>query len=204
MNSKEALNKLIQGNKAYVSSDKDGMNNNFTPHETILEQNPFAIILGCSDSRVPAEIVFRQGLGDLFVIRIAGNIVAPSQIGSIEFACQQFGTPLVVVLGHTHCGAIRATVESLINDSDDFSPNLASIVDLVTPAVLPLVDGKEDIQADEHLCHTAMQANVEQSVNTLKTASRTIRRLIKSGDLEIVGAEYSIETGEVTFYQEDD
>jgi len=140
MNSKEALNKLIEGNKAYVSSDKDGINSNMALHETILEQKPFAIILGCSDSRVPAELIFRQGLGELFVIRIAGNIVAPSQIGSIEFACQQFGTQLVVVLGHTQCGAIKATVESLINDSDDFSPNLASIVDLVTPAVLPLAN----------------------------------------------------------------
>ncbi len=202
MNSKDALQKLIEGNKAYVSSNNDNISTPNPNHETILEQKPFAIILGCSDSRVPAEIVFRQGLGDLFVIRIAGNIVAPSQVGSIEFACQQFGTPLVVVLGHTHCGAIKATVDSLINDSDEFSPNLASIVDLVTPAVLPLVEGKEGIVADDHLCHTAMRANVEQSVKTLKTCSRSIRRLIKSGDLEIVGAEYSIETGEVEFYQD--
>jgi carbonic anhydrase len=138
-------------------------------------------------------------LGDLFVIRVAGNVVAPSQIGSVEFACQQFGTELVVVLGHSHCGAINATVDALLGDPDAISPNIASIVDRVTPAVMPIVT-KNDYIDQEDLIHQAMKANIEQSVIGLQMRSRTLRSFVKKGKLKIIGAEYSIETGEVEFY----
>ena len=201
MNAEDALEKLKAGNQQFVQATSvgDELRTTINREDMIKTQKPFAIILGCSDSRVPAEMVFSQGLGDLFVIRVAGNIVAPSQIGSIEFACQQFGTQLVVVLGHTHCGAIQATVDSLIGDPDKLSPNLAAIVDRVTPAVIPIVAGHEHEDIQE-LMHKSMRANVEQSVNMLQVRSRILRGLLRQGQLKIVGAEYSVESGVVEFY----
>src|SRR6185436_13322298 len=112
----EALKRLMEGNRRFVSGDRSGesLTGQARRSELTTGQEPFAIILGCSDSRVPAELVFDQGLGDLFVIRVAGNIVASSQIGSVEFAAERFGTPLVVVLGHSQCGAVKATLEELL------------------------------------------------------------------------------------------
>lgn len=204
MNSDIALKKLIEGNRRYVEATANGAELTITTkRQNVADgQNPFAVILGCSDSRVPAELVFHRGLGDLFVIRVAGNIVAPSQIGSVEFACQHFGTQLVVVLGHSHCGAINATVEALIGDSDDLSPNVASIVDRVTPAVHPIVRRQQFTDHDD-LVHQAMRANVEQSVNGLQMRSRILRRMVERGDIKVVGAEYSIETGVVDFHLDD-
>lgn len=203
MNAELALQKLKSGNQKFVKATAQGaeLSTSLRQLDPAEGQKPFAVVLGCSDSRVPAELVFHCGLGDLFVIRVAGNIVAPSQIGSIEFACQHFGTELVVVLGHSHCGAIKATVEALLNDPDEISPNVASIVDRVTPAVLPIVNKKGDSDRDE-LVHLAMRANVGQSVNGLQTRSMALRSLVKRGKLKIIGAEYSIETGEVEFYTE--
>ena len=163
-------------------------------------QNPFAIILGCSDARVPAEIIFDQGLGDLFVIRVAGNIVAPSQIGSVEFTAERFGTKLVVVLGHTGCGAILATLEELRRPTDIHSPNLRSIVDRVRPAVEGLFEG--DYPEDEAaLEHRAVRANIRASANQLRHGSQILERLIDQAGLRVVGAEYSLETGEVDFFE---
>jgi carbonic anhydrase len=202
MNADNALEKLKQGNKRFVTATEHGepLISNIRRAELALEQKPFAIILGCSDSRVPAELVFSQGMGDLFVIRVAGNVVAPSQIGSVEFACQQFGTELVVVLGHQNCGAISATVDSLLGDPDAISPNIAAIVDRVTPAVHAIVAG-HPIEEREELLHKAMRANVEQSVQGLQMRSRIIRGLIGQNRLKIIGAEYSIESGVVKFYE---
>ncbi|RBP48699.1 carbonic anhydrase [Arenicella xantha] len=204
MQADQALQKLIDGNQHFISAT--AANSEITTHLKPVnlgeKQKPFAVILGCSDSRVPAELVFHCGLGDLFVIRVAGNIVAPSQIGSIEFACQQFDVQLVVVLGHSHCGAINATVDALTVDQDTISPNIASIVDRVTPAVLPIVNaGNYGDRTD--LIHQAMRANVEQSVNGLQMRSRQLRQLVRKGKLKIVGAEYSIESGRVDFYNQD-
>ncbi|MFT5571797.1 MAG: carbonic anhydrase [Cryomorphaceae bacterium] len=201
MNADLALKKLIAGNKRFVEATAAGAELTMTIRRMGVNegQNPFAIILGCSDSRVPAELVFHRGLGDLFVIRVAGNVVAPSQIGSVEFACQYFGTELVVVLGHSHCGAINVTVDALLGDPDAISPNIASIVDRVTPAVMPIVT-KNDYVDQEDLIHQAMKANIEQSVIGLQMRSRTLRSFVKKGKLKIIGAEYSIETGEVEFY----
>ncbi|HEY7739947.1 MAG TPA: carbonic anhydrase [Steroidobacteraceae bacterium] len=154
-------------------------------------QEPFAIVLGCSDSRVPVEIVFDQGPGDLFVIRVAGNIVAPSLIGSVEFAADRFGTRLVVVLGHSSCGAIAATLEELHRPSSGQSPNLKDIVDRIRPAVQGLEDERE-----------AMRANILASVQQLRHGSAIIEGLIASNGLLIVGAWYELETGLVRFLEE--
>ena len=163
------------------------------------EQTPIAIVLGCSDARVPAEIVFDQGLGDLFVIRVAGNIVAPSLIGSVEFAAAQFGTRLVVVLGHTRCGAIQATLEELRRPAENQSPNIRSIVDRVRPSVEVLL--KTELARDEEaLVRHAVRANVGVSVNHLRHGSELLERLIREEGLALVGAEYSLETGEVEFF----
>jgi carbonic anhydrase len=162
-------------------------------------QEPFAIVLGCSDSRVPAELVFDQGLGDLFVIRVAGNIVAPSQVGSVEFAAARFGTRLVVVMGHSQCGAIIATLEELTGRAGSQSKNLRSIVDRVRPSVEPLLAGlpREDPDA---IIGEAVRANVRASVNQLRYGSELLEELVRTDKLLIVGAEYSLETGIVTFF----
>ncbi|HSD31388.1 MAG TPA: carbonic anhydrase [Gemmatimonadales bacterium] len=162
-------------------------------------QEPFAIILGCSDSRVPAEIVFDQGLGDLFVIRVAGNIVAPSQVGSIEFAAARFGTQLVVVLGHSRCGAILATLEELRTPTERQSRNLRAIVDRVRPSVEGLL--ATELRDDpEALVRQAVRANIRASVAHLRHGSDLLEHLIGQERLLVVGAEYSLETGRVEFF----
>src|SRR5262249_14336496 len=159
-------------------------------------QEPFAIVLGCSDSRVPAELVFDQGLGDLFVIRVAGNIVAPSQIGSVEFAAERFGTRLVVVMGHSQCGAVTATVDELLGELSVNSRNLRSIVDRVKPALEPLLESAEDRDA---LLAEGVRANVRMAVGHLRHGSELLERLLRHEGLLVVGAEYSLESGVVEF-----
>ena len=165
-------------------------------------QNPFAIILGCSDSRVPAELVFDQGLGDLFVIRVAGNIVMPSQIGSVEFAAEQFGTKLVVVLGHSQCGAVLATLDELERSTETRSPNLRHIVDAIRPAVETLFEKEpcgQRMPHSEKLVQASVRANIRASVDRLKHGSEILEKLIRDKWLKVVGAEYSLETGVVEF-----
>src|SRR5271157_2642032 len=125
ISAREALDRLKEGNRRFASDlrSRDLPTGQTRRRELAAGQEPFAIILGCSDSRVPAEIVFDQGLGDLFVIRVAGNIVAPSQIGSVEFAAERFGTRLVVVLGHSSCGAIEAAIEAVVQRRGPASRN---------------------------------------------------------------------------------
>jgi carbonic anhydrase len=163
------------------------------------EQRPFAIILGCSDSRVPAEIVFDHGLGDLFVIRVAGNIVAPSQVGSVEFAATRFGTRLVVVLGHSQCGAILATLEELRKPTARQSRNLRSIVDRIRPSVEELLKTKLKNDLDA-LVRQAVRANIDVSVDHLRHGSEVLEQLVQDAGLLVVGAEYSVETGVVEFF----
>ena len=198
----EALERLKEGNQRYVSGVRSLETMARTnQREAFLEgQKPFAVILGCSDSRVPVEIIFDQGLGDLFVIRVAGNIVAPSQIGSIEFAAEQFGTRLVVVLGHSFCGAVKATIGELQQPQENQSKNLRSIVERIRPAVQGLL--ATDLRNDpEQLLETAIRANVRVAVGQLNHGSEILERLVSSGGLMIVGAEYSLETGEVEFFE---
>jgi len=163
---KKALKRLHEGNRRFVSDASffNTLSHQNRRHTLTVNQEPFAIILGCSDSRVPAEIIFDQGLGDLFVIRVAGNIVAPSQIGSIEFAVEQFGTQLVVVMGHSKCGAILATLEELKRPSDDQSHNLRSIVNRIRPSVEPLLATNLGRHPDI-LLQQAVRANINSSVN---------------------------------------
>ncbi|MSR10697.1 MAG: carbonic anhydrase [Gammaproteobacteria bacterium] len=202
INSKQALQRLKDGNLRYLSDDiAPILINAESRRQLLISQNPFAIILGCSDSRVPAEIVFGQGLGDLFVIRVAGNVVAPSQIGSVEFAAEKFGTSLVVVLGHTMCGAVEATIEQLQRPTELRSPHLHSIVSRIRPGVEPLLDGEgsDDMQV---LMRRAVRANIESSVANLRHGSEILESLIDSEKLMIVGAEYCLETGVVDFIEE--
>ena len=198
---KEALERLREGNRRFVSEvrNSDSQSNRTRRRELEDGQEPFAIILGCSDSRVPAEIVFDQGLGDLFVIRVAGNIVAPSQIGSVEFAAERFHTRLVVVLGHSQCGVIEATLEQLQRPTENQSKNLHSIVDRVRPAVEGLLETalRNDPEA---LLHQAVRSNVRASANQLRHGSEIIEQLIHGNGLRVVGAEYSLETGIVEFF----
>ncbi len=200
ISAREALKRLQEGNQRFVSNECHNLSLSDSQRaELSKEQTPLAIILGCSDSRVPAEIVFDQGLGDLFVIRVAGNIVAPSQIGSVEFAASRFGTPLVVVLGHSQCGAILATLEALQQPSENQSRNVRSIVDRVRPSVEALLatDLKNDHQ---ELVRQSVRANIRASVSHLRHGSELLEQLIDADKLIVVGAEYSLETGQVEFF----
>ncbi|HSE05696.1 MAG TPA: carbonic anhydrase [Methylomirabilota bacterium] len=198
---RRALERLREGNGRFVAgaSVRDTLVGQARRRELAAGQEPFAIILGCSDSRVPAEIVFDQGLGDLFVIRVAGNIVAPSQIGSVEFAAGRFGTRLVVVLGHSACGAILATVEELRRPSGDQSRNLRAIVDRIRPSVEPLLATGLGRDPDA-LVRQAVRTNIKVSADHLRHGSGVLEQLIKEDGLLVVGAEYSLETGVVDFF----
>jgi carbonic anhydrase len=199
LNARDALEKLREGNQRFAN-DVRKVDGSFSMRRAALvdRQFPFAIVLGCSDSRVPAELVFDQGVGDLFVIRVAGNIVAPSQVGSVEFAATRFKTRLVVVLGHSGCGAILAALEELRTPSDQ-SINLRSIVERVRPSVEPLLE--TPVARDEHeLVHQAVRANVRASANHLRHGSSILEALIEKEGLRVVGGEYSLETGEVDFF----
>lgn len=196
-----ALERLRAGNQRFVANTRSHATVERRAHreELVDGQEPFAIILGCSDSRVPAEIVFDQGLGDLFVIRVAGNIVAPSQIGSVEFAAGKFGTRLVVVLGHSRCGAVEATIDELQRPSANQSRNLHSIVDRVRPSVEALLaTGLRDDR--EALLRDAVRANVRVSASQLRHGSELLESLILRKELLVVGAEYSLESGSVDFF----
>jgi carbonic anhydrase len=198
---REALALLQEGNHRFVSGigNREAITGRARRLELAATQEPFAAILGCSDSRVPVEIVFDQGLGDLFVIRVAGNIVAPSQIGSVEFAAEQFGTRLVVVLGHTQCGAIGTTLEQLQRPIENQSRNLRSIVDLIRPSVEGLL--ATELRHDLHaLARAAVRANIRASVRHLRHGSDIIEQLIQKAGLMVVGAEYSLQTGVVDFF----
>jgi carbonic anhydrase len=201
---REALERLRAGNHRFVASLADDGAALPAPRraELVQEQRPFAIVLGCSDSRVPAEIVFDQGLGDLFVIRVAGNVVASSQIGSVEFCASRFGTRLVVVLGHSQCGAVLATIEELQRPAASQSPYLRSIVDRVRPSVEALLD--TDLRHDhDELVRHAVRANVGVSVHHLRYGSQILEQLIHNEGLAVVGAEYSLETGSVEFIEDE-
>ncbi len=197
----QALRRVQEGNRRFVSERRE-------PHtassgerrgEVAAGQAPFAVILGCSDSRVPAEIVFDQGLGDLFVIRVAGNIVAPSQIGSVELATERFGTRLVVVLGHSMCGAVLATLEELGQPTESRSRNLRSIVNRIRPAVEGLLE--TDLRKDpDALIEHAVRANIRASANQLRNGSEILEELIEKQGLLVVGAEYSLDSGVVEFF----
>ena len=189
----EALPRLRDGNRRFVAgeSNLDALASQARRDSLVDGQEPFAIILGCSDSRVPAEIVFDQGLGDLFVIRVGGNIVAPSQVGSVEFAAARFGTPLVVVMSHTQCGVVTAALDSAIDGANDKSRNLRSLVDRVRPAVLAAVGSQRHASVDRAaVVHEAVRINVRASADHLRHGSALLEGLIRDRGLAVVGAEY--------------
>lgn len=195
----QALERLVNGNTRFVEgrSRRLKLEDGNALRDRLLDgQQPFAVVLGCSDSRVPVELVFDQSLGDLFVIRVAGNIVAPSQIGSVEFAATEFGAKLVVVLGHTHCGAVEAVIEALRQPDASRSRNLRSIVERIRPAVEPLLGGDDD----QAIAGRAVRENVRVAAETLRHGSEIIEKLVDDGDLLIVAAEYALETGVVDFF----
>jgi carbonic anhydrase len=197
----DALARLRDGNRRFVANQSGAPTapNHERRVALLAGQEPLAIVLGCSDSRVPAELVFDQGFGDLFVIRVAGNIVAPSQVGSVEFAATRYGTPLVVVMGHSQCGAVLATLEELLGGETARSRNLRSIVDRVRPSLQTLLSGR-DVVDPGALMGEAVRANVRASVDHLRHGSELLEQLIRRDELLILGAEYSLESGIVTFF----
>jgi len=198
----QALDRLREGNRRFVSNQAAGhvVSDPTRRAELVAGQEPFAIILGCSDSRVPAELVFDQGFGDLFVIRVAGNIVAPSQVGSVEFAASRFGTRLVVVMGHSQCGAVVATLDEVQGRAPNQSRNLRSIVDRIRPSVEALIASRR-IDDPDRLLNDAVRANVRASANHLRHGSELLEHLTRADGLVVVGAEYSLETGIVDFFE---
>lgn len=197
----EALRRLQNGNRRFVAGlgGLSATTNHARRNQLLAGQKPFAILLGCADSRVPAELVFDQGLGELFVIRVAGNIVAPSQIGSVEFAVERYETKLVVVLGHSNCGAVDATLEELQLPVKGRSPNLRAVVDRIRPSVEPIL---ESYMGDnrEQLMRLAVRANIRNAANHLRHGSRVLEHWIANEGVMVVGAEYSLETGIVDFF----
>ena len=168
---REALLRLREGNRRFADGQLTGQAGLANRRELLKQQQaPFAIILGCSDSRVPAELIFDQGLGDLFVIRVAGNITQPSQVGSVEYAVTTFGTRLVVILGHSRCGAIEATLGQMAERHGECSPNLRSIVEFVRPSLEPLLEAGSDEDKDS-LIDRAVRVNVRASVRRMRQGS---------------------------------
>lgn len=200
LNAREALQRLREGNQRFMN-DVRKVDASFSMRRAALvdRQFPFAIVLGCSDSRVPAELVFDQGVGDLFVIRVAGNIVAPSQVGSVEFAAERFGTRLVVVMGHTRCGAVAATLEAMEAGRPTASANLMSIVERVRPAVETVREASPGSDR-ESVLRAATRANVRLAAEHLRHGSAVLERLIQEHGLLVIGAEYDVESGRVDFF----
>jgi len=190
------MQRLVDGNQRFRETGGAEPDRPWSRHLATGAQRPFAIVLGCSDSRIPVEIVFDAGFGDLFVVRVAGNIVAPSVVGSIEFAASQFGTRLVAVMGHTGCGAISATLDSIATGRDPRSKNIRSITDRITPHIEELVRA-----GGPEVDHQAMRANVRASVDHLRHGSPLLEELVLAGDIAVIGAEYELETGEVHFFE---
>jgi len=191
-----ALHRLIAGNARFRQGEGSTMGRSWSEQQANQAQRPFAIILGCSDSRTPVEILFDQGFGELFVVRIAGNIVAPSVVGSIEFAASQFGSRLVVVMGHSRCGAVGATLQTLQTGATSTSKNIRSITDRIAPNIESLARG----EPSDDLMREAVRANVRASANHLRHGSRILEDLVLAKRIVVVGAEYELETGKVEFF----
>jgi carbonic anhydrase len=194
-----ALERLVEGNRRFLAGHEW---DSAAPARAKLarvarDQRPFAAILGCADARVPVEIVFAQELGDLFVVRVAGNVASPATLGSLEFAVGVLGTPLVVVLGHTRCGAVEATVEALLGRGRA-TGQLAAVVGWVRPAVEPLLD-EEGRRHPDVLAARGVEANVRRTVDEVRRSSELITREIRASRVAVVGAVFDLDTGEVGF-----
>ncbi len=192
-----ALIRLKEGNEKFRNGESNIQVDEDSRLKLVDQQKPFAIILGCSDSRVPAELIFAQGLGELFVIRVAGNITTATQTGSVEFAAENFGTKLVVVLGHSSCGAIKATIGALENPGQDSTPNLQAIVDSIKPGISSCFESNDSMEAK---VEKAIRANVQATIDKLLSESELLKQKVAEGGLKIVGAEYNLESGAVDFF----
>lgn len=197
----EHLTRLIEGNQRFVSGIRDSKTDRERRMQLVGGQAPFAIVVGCADSRVPVELVFDEGLGDLFVIRVAGNIIDEAVTGSVEYAAANLGSQLVVVMGHTSCGAVAATLHEIQEPTPDLSSNLRFIVDSIQPAVNTLMEAQPELDSDD-LLNRAVANNVSQSVKMLQTHSSVLKKLVDQGQLTIVGARYDLETGKVEFFED--
>ncbi len=195
-----ALRRLVAGNTRFVNGVRSlgALASPLQRGELAAGQSPFAIVLSCSDSRVPAELVFDQGIGDLFVIRVAGNVVAPSGVGSAEFAAATFGTRLIVVLGHSSCGAVAATLEVLRGESTVPSDNIRDIVDRIRPSAQTVLELGKARAPDEQLAD-AVRANVRHAVDHLRQGSRILEQMVRDGQVVILGGVYDLATGRVEF-----
>lgn len=203
LDAEQALARLREGNRRFVDHviSLEALLSHARREAHARAQRPFAAVLGCSDSRAPAEFVFDQGLGDLFVIRVAGNIAAPSQVGSIEFAVEQFGIALVVVLGHSNCGAVRATLAHLAAPAET-SPALHAIVDRIAPGIAPVLAGCGG-SADACMSQ-AVRANVRATLGNLRAQSDYLRYAERQGRLRLLGADYDLDSGRVDFFEDGD
>lgn len=185
----QALEKLKDGNARFVSGDVEHPNQSAERRaEVVSGQHPFAIIVGCSDSRVPPEIIFDQGIGDIFVVRTAGQVMDDAALGSIEYGAEHLGVPLVVVLGHDSCGAVAATIEG-----GEAPGHIASLVEAIQPAV----DEAKKEASEEELLNASIDINIKNVVDQLETSEPILSELVKKGELTVVGARYHLDSGEV-------
>jgi carbonic anhydrase len=196
-----ALQRLRDGNARFIAGEQDATacDHRARRAQTAREQRPVAAVLACSDSRVPVEIIFDQGIGDLFVVRIAGNVVSVSQAASIEFAASHLGARLVVVLGHTDCGAVKAVIDGAENLRDESSASLDFFIDRIRPSVERVIADCTE-KSPEKIVEKVVRENIRNSVAALQNDSATIRSLVENGGLRVVGAEYSLRTGNVDFF----
>ena len=189
---KDVVSQLREGNARFVAQQASHPNVGADRRaETAKGQHPFATVITCSDSRVPVELLFDRGIGDLFVVRVAGNVCGATQIGSVEYAVEHLGTPLIIVMGHTKCGAVTAAV-----DGAEAPGSISGIVDLIRPAVARARENQPDLSRDTLVAGT-VRTNVWQSIENLLTKSQILREAVKSGHAEIVGAVYDVESGRV-------
>lgn len=188
----QAVQKLLDGNARFVSGNVEHPNQSAERRaEVVSGQHPFAIVVGCSDSRVPPEIIFDQGIGDIFVVRTAGQVMDDAALGSIEYGAEHLGIPLVVVLGHDSCGAVKATVEG-----GEAPGHIASLVEAIQPAVDEAAKGMSETN-EEELLNASIDINVKNIVEQLETSEPILSELVEEGELTIVGARYHLDSGEV-------
>jgi carbonic anhydrase len=190
----EALKKLMDGNASYVSNRLTLQSSSGAETRRALAkgQQPYAIILSCSDSRVPPEIIFDKGLGEIFVVRVAGNVPDPIIIGSVEYAVEHLGSPLIMVLGHGRCGAVQAAVEA----GHEQQGNIGAIINKILPAVRQ-AEKKTGSADKSRLVETAVEMNAQLTAKALTEQSSLIRSLVDSGKLKIVAAKYDLDDGTV-------
>lgn len=202
ISAQETLARLKEGNQRFRSGVRSSaaLWLNCDPLQMAAGQDPVAMVLGCADSRVPVEIIFDQGPGDLFVSRVAGNIVGPSELGTMEYALLELDIRLVLVLGHSRCGAVQATLADQSPGPERADDHLSGILDSVRPALVGLMNSDKREQPEE-LMEAAVRANVQQSIATLQSGSSVLRAALESDQVMVAGAVYQLETGEVEFLE---